>query len=89
MLQKFVSPFGKHAAIFRTTWKRLHASNTMLISSMRRMAAAPSMEATSFFCTDTSELEHTSMVSYRGQTVVDAQQVINDVVSFLEGNDPT
>ncbi|EKX54700.1 hypothetical protein GUITHDRAFT_149831 [Guillardia theta CCMP2712] len=89
VLQKFVPPFGKHAAIFRTTWKRLHASNTMLISSMRRMAAAPSMEATSFFCTDTSELEHTSMVSYRGQTVVDAQQVINDVVSFLEGNDPT
>jgi len=89
VLQSFLPPFGKHAAIFRTTWRRSHACNTTLISSMRRMSAAPSMEATKFFCTKTSELDPTSMVAFRGQTAVDSQQVINDVVRFLEAKDST
>ena len=85
VLQKFIKPRGLHAAVYRTTWRRNAPSSTMLVSCMKNMKISPDHpQARNHFCSNSSELDTNTVLSFRGRGATETQKICGAIVDYVE-----
>ena len=91
-VQVFVRPRGRHASLYRSTWRRHDASNTVLISGLKSFAQAPSLssgeDGAHYFCTNSRDLESNSHLSFRGKAAAETESILHRLVCHLEKYGP-